>query len=257
VSQLNLASIHPIEVKRKINNQGTVQGILIATIIFGLWASTIFFLLSVDVSRLEISWIFCAIAFQTFLYTGMFITAHDAMHRSLFPQNQKINDFLGSVATFIYACFSYKKLLKNHWMHHRHPASELDPDFHDGVHKNFVFWYLRFLGKYWSWTQLVCSITLFHGVKHLFHIPEINLILFWIAPSVLSSFQLFYFGSFLPHREPQDGYTNPHRAQSSSFSTFWSFITCYHFGYHQEHHEHPDVPWWQLPVIRKLRTSDS
>ncbi|MFB2979106.1 fatty acid desaturase [Microseira sp. BLCC-F43] len=56
---------------------------------------------------------------------------------------------------------------------------------------------------------------------------------------------------------PEDGgYTNPHRCQSNSLSTFWSFITCYHFGYHEEHHEYPEVPWWQLPIIRKRRIAD-
>jgi beta-carotene ketolase (CrtW type) len=48
------------------------------------------------------------------------------------------------------------------------------------------------------------------------------------------------------------GYTNPHRAQSNPLPIFWSFITCYHFGYHQEHHEYPHVPWWKLPEIHKL-----
>jgi beta-carotene ketolase (CrtW type) len=62
---------------------------------------------------------------------------------------------------------------------------------------------------------------------------------------------LFYFGTFLPHREPEEGYSNIHCAQSNSLPVFWSFITCYHFGYHQEHHEYPHVPWWHLPVIYK------
>jgi beta-carotene/zeaxanthin 4-ketolase len=61
--------------------------------------------------------------------------------------------------------------------------------------------------------------------------------------------QLFYFGTFLTHREPTEGYTNPHRTTSNHFSHFWSFITCYHFGYHKEHHEYPQLPWWKLPEI--------
>ncbi|WP_208766779.1 fatty acid desaturase [Nostoc flagelliforme] len=27
-------------------------------------------------------------------------------------------------------------------------------------------------------------------------------------------------------------------------------MSCYHFGYHQEHHEYPDVPWWKLPAYK-------
>ncbi|MFA9473554.1 MAG: fatty acid desaturase [Filomicrobium sp.] len=26
-----------------------------------------------------------------------------------------------------------------------------------------------------------------------------------------------------------------------------SLLTCFHFGYHHEHHLQPDVPWWRLP----------
>lgn len=26
-----------------------------------------------------------------------------------------------------------------------------------------------------------------------------------------------------------------------------SFLTCYYFGYHLEHHLYPNVPWWRLP----------
>jgi len=53
-------------------------------------------------------------------------------------QNPKINNLVGSLAVFLYGLFDYKQLLKKHWSHHHHPASELDPDFHDGKHKKFL-----------------------------------------------------------------------------------------------------------------------
>jgi beta-carotene/zeaxanthin 4-ketolase len=28
-------------------------------------------------------------------------------------------------------------------------------------------------------------------------------------------------------------------------------ISCYHFGYHEEHHELPHLGWWQLPAARR------
>ena len=28
-----------------------------------------------------------------------------------------------------------------------------------------------------------------------------------------------------------------------------SLLTCYHYGYHREHHAMPHVPWWQLPQV--------
>jgi hypothetical protein len=39
-------------------------------------------------------------------------------------------------------------------------------------------------------------------------------------------------------------------AKSSNYSTFWSFIACYHFDYHWEHHEYPYLPWYSLPIAR-------
>ena len=106
---------------------------------------------------------------------------------------------------------------------------------------------------YWSWTRLICLIIVFEIISYTIHIPEKNLTLFWIIPSILSSVQLFYFGTFLPHREPEGGYKNTHCAETNPLPTFWSFITCYHFGYHEEHHEHPNVPWWKLPEVYNLQ----
>jgi beta-carotene ketolase (CrtW type) len=178
------------------------------------------------------------------------------MHGVVFPQNIKINNWLGRVSVFLYALFSYDKLLKKHWLHHHNPASNLDPDFHDGRHKNFLTWYFHFLKGYWSWKQLIGLILVFHLVRYTLHIPENELTLFWMIPSILSSFQLFFFGTFLPHTEPEAGYTNIHRAQSIPLPTFWSFISCYHFGYHEEHHEHPHVPWWNLPTIYRAKQEE-
>ena len=235
------------------NSENSIQGIAIGLTIMGLWAGSLIFLLSLDISKLEIFWIIPAIATQTFLYTGVFITAHDAMHCSLFPQNRKLNHFIGTVAVYLYALFSYQKLLKNHWLHHRHPASEVDPDFSDG---NLFVWYFNFFTRYFSLIQIAGLATIFYGFTYFSICSQANMLLFWVFPSLLSSVQLFYFGTFLPHREPKGGYTNPHRCQSNSLSTLWSFISCYHFGYHEEHHEYPHVPWWQLPIIRKRRIAD-
>ncbi len=236
-----------------VKNEVRGGGIIIAITIIGVWMCSLFLLLSLDVSHLPTLALLPAMFWQIFLYTGLFITAHDAMHGSVFPQNHKINQLVGTVAIFIYALFSYDKLLKKHWLHHHHPASELDPDFHDGRHTNFFSWYFHFLKSYWSWKQAIGLMVIFYIMNYQLHIPAVNLTLFWVIPSFLSSVQLFYFGSFLPHQEPEGGYINPHRAQTSQRPVFWSFITCYHFGYHEEHHKYPHVPWWKLPAIYKKR----
>ena len=247
--QSNQALLEPLKLQAIAKSEDSFQGIIIASAIVGLWVISLIFLLLVDISRLNFLEILFSIAWQTFLYTGLFITAHDAMHGVVFPKNCKINNFIGSVAVWLYALFSYEKLLKKHWLHHKHPATAIDPDFHDTKRKNFFAWYFHFMKGYASWQQIVGLMFFFYFGKFVLHVPEYNLILFWSIPALLSSLQLFYFGTFLTHREPEGGYTNPHRAQSNPLPVFWSFITCYHFGYHKEHHEYPHVPWWKLPEV--------
>lgn len=230
-----------------VKSQALIGGILSAFIIIATWACSTLFLIFLDISHLPVLALLPIIIWQTFLYTGLFITAHDAMHGSVLPQNHKINNLVGTLALLLYGLLPYNKLLKKHWLHHHHPASELDPDFHDGKHKNLLAWYFHFMKGYWNWKQIISLMITFDGLAYLIHLPSNNLTLFWVIPSLLSSVQLFYFGTFLPHQEPKEGYSNPHRAQSYSRPIFWSFITCYHFGYHEEHHEYPHVPWWGLP----------
>ncbi len=229
-----------------------MTGLLVAVSIIGLWAASLMILLHLNITELP-GWLLpILLLWQMFLYTGLFATAHDAMHGSVCPQNSRLNHFIGTVTVFCYATFLYRELLSNHRLHHRHPASEQDPDFHDGEHKHPASWYFHFMKQYWGWRQFTILSIIFQLAYHFLHIPASNLFLFWVTPPILSSIQLFYFGTFLTHRESEAGYTNPHRARTTSFSTFWSFITCYHFGYHQEHHEYPHLAWWQLPAARHI-----
>jgi beta-carotene ketolase (CrtW type) len=226
-----------------------MAGILVSSTIIFVWLTSLFSLLNLKIYLLHPGVIMLAICWQTFLYTGLFITAHEAMHGLVCSQNLQINHLIGAIAVSLYAFFPYKKLLLKHWLHHRYPATPLDPDFHDGTNTSFWRWYFHFLKGYGCWQQLGSLIISLSIIKYELHIPAINLALFILIPSIFSSLQLFYFGTFLPHREPQGGYCYPHRSQSHALPRFWSFIACYHFGYHQEHHEHPQAPWWQLPEI--------
>ncbi len=82
------------------------------------------------------------------------------------------------------------------------------------------------------------------------HICIANLLLFWILPILLSTLQLFFFGTYLPHRfaiGEAEKAGNSHHAISSNYPIVLSFLTCYHFGYHWEHHEYPFLPWYKLP----------
>ena len=226
-------------------------GLIIAFSIIATWAISLGISININLQETNILLILILILWRTFFQTGLFITAHDAMHGVIFTKNSKINNFVGNLSVILYAFFSYKKLLKRHWEHHQNPASELDPDYHNGKHKNFFSWYFYFMFRYWSWLRFAGMTIAYHSVRIIFDIPEINLLLFWAVPLLLSSIQLFYFGTYLPHREPLEGYQNSHRTKSIYRSLFWSFITCYHFGYHEEHHKYPYISWWELPKMVK------
>lgn len=227
----------------KIEHWG-LKGLLSSGLIFALWGSLLSYLL---LSEFAI-WKLGLIVFQTMLYTGLFITAHDAMHGTVIPSNRKLNDIIGWAAVLLYALFSFRKLRERHTLHHDHPGQEEDPDFHDGEHSGFWAWYWRFLTHYVTWKQILGMAIIFNVLEHLVGVSLVNLLVFWVLPSLLSTLQLFYFGTYLPHRGEHD---NPHHARSNTYSEMVSFLTCYHFGYHLEHHEYPWAPWWYLPTVFK------
>lgn len=227
-------------------------GIILALTIIELWAGFTLFILSLEIPQLSTAKLVAIVGCQTFLYTGLFITGHEAIHGLICPYYLKLNHGIGAFAVLLYAAFPYRKLLIRHWQHHSHPATSLDPDFHDGNHDGFWAWYCHFLRRYWNWTQFVSFSAILALISYGLHVPMLNLLLFVLVPLTLSSVQLFYFGTFLPHQKPSKGYHYPHCARSNSFPVVLSFLTCYHFGYHLEHHQYPTVPWWQLPKMRSL-----
>ena len=231
--------------------KNNLKGLIIAIFIILLWGVSLILLLKSDITISQPVLIVPGILWQTFLYTGSFITAHDAMHGTVLFGNRRINMWVGTIAVWLYALFSYKKLRQKHFMHHRSPASVDDPDYHDGHHKGFFFWYIHFMKNYITIWQLVGMAIIFNVLKYALDITTLNLILFWVTPAILSTLQLFYFGTYLPHQEPETGYDNHHRARSNDYKVLWSFVTCYHFGFHWEHHEFPNTPWWRLPARRK------
>ena len=229
----------------------SIQGILISTAIIVAWLASLVILLARDLNAMSPFIILSGILWQTWLYTGLFIVAHDAMHGRVYPENRMINDIFGRFALTLYAFLSFSFLRNKHWDHHKYPASTNDPDFNEGVHSSFLRWYLKFMKSYWSWGQVIAMAIAFNILSHLVKIPMLNLILFWILPAIASTFQLFYFGTYLPHRETTQGFKDKHRARSNEYPVLLSLITCFHFGYHWEHHAFPNLAWWQLPAKRR------
>lgn len=226
-----------------------------AVVVLGLWAVTLGWSLTLDVSQLPLYGLIPLILLRIFVHTGLFITAHDAMHGSVYRPNRRLNDAIGTLAVGCYALLAYRPLCEKHWAHHRNPATAEDPDFYPGDHRSWGPWYLQFMRSYLTgtnnWLMVIGINGLFYGLWWSGWVPVANLLLFWLGPLVLSSMQLFYFGIFLPHRRPTGGYTNRHRAMSNGFAPIWSFLSCYHFGYHWEHHEYPHLPWYRLVGVRR------
>ena len=218
------------------------QGVLIAGLIIILWFSSLVFLLPAPLNWASpVTYLF--VLLQTHLYTGLFITAHDAMH-GVVSGNKKMNKTIGVITAGLFAYNSYFRLLPRHHAHHHHVATDLDPDYHGG---NFFAWYYSFLKQYITWWQIVLMAITFNVLKLFF--PEENVVLFWMVPAILATFQLFYFGTYLPHRGEHEP-MNKHKSRTQSKNHLWAFLSCYFFGYHYEHHDKPYVPWWQLYKVK-------
>ena len=229
----------------------SLTGILVATVIAIVWIGSLGFLSYIDIYQLSLFWILPAILGRTFIQTGLFIVAHDAIHGSVYARNRKLNDAIGQFAVTLYALLDYQKLAVNHWAHHRQPGQAGDPDFHDC---NRFVWYLKFMKGYLNLRQIIIQFlglgTIFITLHFGLHIPVANLFLFWVIPIFFSTIQLFFFGTYLPHRASNPD--NSHHATSSNYPLIWSFLTCYHFGYHWEHHEYPWLAWYHLPSVRQV-----
>jgi beta-carotene ketolase (CrtW type) len=176
---------------------------------------------------------------QTHLYTGMFITAHDAMHGLVSP-SRAVNDWIGRVAALLFAFNWFDRMRPKHHAHHDHVATDEDPDW---APKHFLGWYLKFALEYVTWWQILAMAVTYNLLKLAF--PAETIIAFWIVPSLLATLQLFIFGTYLPHRG-EHAADDPYKARSQYIGHLGAFLACYFFGYHYEHHAKPYVPWWRL-----------
>jgi len=222
------------------------MGVLIAVIIMLCWAAHLAFMLFFQPINLLDGWFWVNILIQTWLFTGLFITAHDSMHGTI-SGNQKLNHFLGFLSTLLFAGMWYPMLIKKHKLHHIYPASEQDPDYHVG-NQSFFIWWFSFMKQYVTLWQILIMAVLFN--IGLLFFTEIQLIVLWIIPSILATFQLFYFGTFIPHRLPHTPEMGKDKSRSLTKNHLWAMLSCYFFGYHSEHHASPQTPWWKLYQVK-------
>ena len=190
------------------------------------------------------------ILLQCWLSVGLFIVAHDCMHGALAPGRPVVNRTLGRLALLLYAGFSFDRLAPKHFEHHRHAGTEADPDFDAAHPPSFWPWYRRFIRQYLGLRELSVIAAVVTVYLLLLRANPANLFLFWALPAILSSLQLFLFGTYLPHRTGSDPFPDRHRARSNAYGKALSLLTCFHFGYHHEHHRSPATPWWRLPAER-------
>ena len=189
-------------------------------------------------------------AVQCWLSVGMFIVAHDAMHGSLAPGRPRLNARIGTAVLLLYAGFGWETMRRAHFAHHAAPGGVDDPDFDADHPAHFWRWYATFLRRYFGWRSglyvgaVVTAYT-------LLGVPILNIVALYGLPAIASSLQLFYFGTYRPHRHDAHGFADRHNARTEAFGPIASLATCFHFGYHHEHHLSPQVPWWKLPARRR------
>jgi beta-carotene/zeaxanthin 4-ketolase len=206
------------------------MGVAVGLFVIVLWVASGVFVLERGVHPLLIP---LAVVVRTYLTTGLFITAHDAMHGSV-SRRRWLNDAIGRTACFLFAAMSYDRLRTNHARHHAIPGSDDDPDFSNA---SFLAWFGRFMVRYTTVVQIVTMAVVFNLLRLRY--DTASLWAFFAGPAVLASVQLFFFGTYLPHR-------GGHRARSLRWGHAAAMLSCYFFGYHREHHESPRTPWWSL-----------
>lgn len=231
------------------------MGLIIAIAIAATWLLSLILLLGHPPTNSPIA-LTMGILLRTFLHTGLFVIAHDAIHGSVVRHDPTKNRLIGQMALTLYGFLPYETCHRLHWQHHIHPAQPQDPDFYpkpDGhLIQYFIQWYCHFISNYLIWRHLRWVIT---GIGlttfSLIVVADISLqsiVLFWILPWILSSLQLFTFGIFLPH-QAESCREQSHQPRSYYYPRMLSLLTCYHFSYHREHHSHPNIPWYQLPNL--------
>lgn len=196
----------------------------------------------------------CLSYLHTVLTCRVFITAHDAMHGSVSPSNAKLNQFMGRLAGTLYAGLDYDSMREAHHEHHAHTGYlEKDPDFHGG-NPSFLAWAGKFMKRYLTIKQMVI-LNLMVGAIQLSGAPYKNMVIFLLCAGLISAVQLFYFGTFVPHKPPKEdpGKVMIWEKSNPTWATtrLASWVTCYHFDCHVEHHANPRLSWYELWSQRK------
>ena len=222
----------------------TRRGLLLAALILGGWLLSLLLLLGADWGHWSPMLLLLAVLLRSQLQTGLFIVGHDAMHRVLLPAAPRLNDRIGALVLGLYAALPFDRCLRQHQRHHRAPGTALDPDFHGPGQSSVLAWYGRFMTRYLSPGQMSLLLTAWALLAWCSSVQSV--LLFCTLPLMLSSLQLFLVGTVLPHRRGAGPELAQH-TRSLALPEWLSLLACYHFGYHLEHHQAPQLAWHELP----------
>lgn len=187
---------------------------------------------------------------QAWLSVGLFIISHDAIHGSLAPHRPRVNRAFGRLSMTLYAGFDYDRLAENHRLHHEAPGTADDPDFSAGNPDHALRWGREFFSRHFTLRPLIFVNVVVATYWLVLGASMLNIFLFYGVPALASAAQLFYFGTYRPHRHA-DAFADHHNARSDRMHPALALLTCYNFGgYHHEHHLFPSEPWWRLPARR-------
>ncbi|MEM6912992.1 MAG: fatty acid desaturase [Pseudomonadota bacterium] len=231
----------------------SVVGLTLASFVTLAWAAMhVYGVHFFELSLSTLPFVPVMMAVICWLSVGLFIISHDAIHGSLAPGMPRVNRTFGWVVTTLYAGFDFDRLYVNHNLHHDAPGTKDDPDFSVDHPRAFVPWFKEFFLRHFGWRPLIFVNTVVAIYWLILGAPMVNIFLFYGAPALTSALQLFYFGTYRPHRHEDAGpdFADQHNARSSGYTWLVSLVTCYHFGYHHEHHLYPHEPWWRLPRRR-------
>jgi beta-carotene ketolase (CrtW type) len=234
------------------------KGVISATIVLVGWLISLISLLRLDLFSQSTWCLAAAVLVRTAFQTALFITAHDAMHGVLAPSAPAINHRIGAWFLLLYAGLPYRSCLRKHHNHHHFSGGRLDPDFCTDASIGVWGWYRSFMAGYLSQGQMIRLLGLWLGIAVLATADHAtgwcNVLVVCVAPLLLSSWQLFVFGTYLPHRIQQQA--GDRQAPTSMDLPVWlSLLTCFHFGYHREHHERPQLAWFELPAEHRRRSA--
>jgi fatty acid desaturase len=193
------------------------------------------------------------------------LLGHDGAH-GLICRNKTLNYWLAQLLCFWPLLYDIKSYRKFHWDHHRHTGEDnLDPEIelkHNLYHlpKSQLQLYTRFFldlfgfsipeflrvtvyfakrsNPIWAFSFLLISFALSYYIGHL------EFFFLFLISKPTSFWAVFRLRIYSEHVD----IPGTHRIHVSLWQRL--LFAPHNTWMHWEHHKHPQVPFWQLPVLR-------